>query len=127
MNEEDFNDRTLKRAQRAAKRQQKQKEQKRLRMAQELQRKLEEVETKQHEVEGRGVDIEKALRGEGPGERTCSFNNTLKVRVLTVVFHRPKDDHVKTLYYEIQLSDCAYSLRHICQILTPPPPPPPPR
>ncbi|XP_058793152.1 F-actin-monooxygenase Mical [Phymastichus coffea] len=38
---------------------------KRLRMAQEIQRKLEETEVKQRELEGRGVSVEKALRGEG--------------------------------------------------------------
>lgn len=34
-------------------------------MAQEIQRKLEETEVKQRELEGRGVSVEKALRGEG--------------------------------------------------------------
>lgn len=32
-----------------------------------LQRQLEEVEIKQRDVESRGVAIERALRGEGPG------------------------------------------------------------
>ncbi|XP_046997628.1 F-actin-monooxygenase Mical isoform X1 [Schistocerca americana] len=39
-------------------------QQKRLRMAQEIQRQLEEVEVKQKELEQRGVNVEKALRGE---------------------------------------------------------------
>ncbi|XP_025073209.1 F-actin-monooxygenase Mical [Pogonomyrmex barbatus] len=38
---------------------------KRLRMAQEIQRKLEETEVKQKELESRGVNVEKALCGEG--------------------------------------------------------------
>lgn len=39
-------------------------------MAQEIQRRLEEVEEKQREMEGRGVRIEKALRGEDVEPKT---------------------------------------------------------
>lgn len=39
-------------------------------MAQEIQRKLEETEVKTRELERRGVQVEKALRGEGSGDCT---------------------------------------------------------
>lgn len=67
MTEEDLNKKIARRVQQAAKKQQKQREQKRLRMAQEIQRNLEEVDVKQKELEDRGVHVEMALRGEGPG------------------------------------------------------------
>lgn len=67
MTEEDLNKKIARRVQQAAKKQQKQREQKRLRMAQEIQRNLEEVDVKQKELEERGVHVEMALRGEGPG------------------------------------------------------------
>ncbi len=57
----------LKKQQRAAQRRQREQELKRLRTAQEIQRQLEEVEIKQRDVERRGVNIERALRGDGPG------------------------------------------------------------
>jgi hypothetical protein len=41
-------------------------------MAQEIQRQLEEIEVKQKTMEERGVVVEQALRGEGPGEATSS-------------------------------------------------------
>ena len=51
-----------------AARHQKQAEQQRLRAAQEIQRRLQEVDERQRELENRGISVEKALRGEGPGE-----------------------------------------------------------
>ena len=54
--------------QREARRQRRQKELRRLRMAQEIQRHLEEIEVKHREFEERGIVVEKALRGEGPGK-----------------------------------------------------------
>ena len=51
-----------------AARHQKQAEQQRLRAAQEIQRRLQEVDERQRELENRGIAVEKALRGEGPGE-----------------------------------------------------------
>ena len=68
MSEDELNVRIAKRVQSAARKQLKQREQKRLRMAQEIQRQLEEVDVKQKELEERGVTVEKALRGEGPGK-----------------------------------------------------------
>lgn len=67
MSEDEVNVKIARRVQSAAKKQLKQREQKRLRMAQEIQRQLEEVDVKQRELEEKGVTIEKALRGEGPG------------------------------------------------------------
>ena len=51
-----------------AARHQKQAEQQRLRAAQEIQRRLQEVDERQRELENRGIAVEKALRGEGPGD-----------------------------------------------------------
>ena len=68
LSEEETNIRIARRVQSEARKQNKQKQQKRLRMAQEIQRKLEELDVKQRELEERGVLVEKAMRGEGPGE-----------------------------------------------------------
>lgn len=54
--------------------QQKRAEQKRLRMAQEIQRQLEEVEVRQRELEERGIAVEKALRGDSPGNGMLLHN-----------------------------------------------------
>lgn len=71
MTEEELNARITRKIQQAARKQQKQQEQKRMRQAQEIQRKLQEVDVKQRELEERGVNVERALRGEGPeSERT---------------------------------------------------------
>ncbi|XP_078582150.1 uncharacterized protein LOC144865376 isoform X16 [Branchiostoma floridae x Branchiostoma japonicum] len=64
LHEEELNDKITKRVQRAARRQARQEELKRLRRAQVIQRQLQEVEVKQRELETRGVQLEKALRGE---------------------------------------------------------------
>lgn len=40
----------------------------RLRMAQDIQRQLEEMEVKQKVLEEKGVDLERAMRGEDTGE-----------------------------------------------------------
>lgn len=55
-----------------AARHQKQAEQQRLRAAQEIQRRLQEVDERQRELENRGIAVEKALRGEGPGGGLCA-------------------------------------------------------
>ena len=52
------------RVQKEARKQHRQQQLKRHRMAQEIQRQLQEVEVKQRELETRGIDVEKALRGE---------------------------------------------------------------
>ncbi|XP_071943434.1 protein-methionine sulfoxide oxidase mical3b-like isoform X3 [Antedon mediterranea] len=65
MEEEEISEQLTRRVQREARRQHKQQQQKRLRMAQEIQRQLQEVEVKNRELEDRGVEVEKALRGEG--------------------------------------------------------------
>lgn len=67
MSEDELNYRIARRVQSAARKHMKQQEQKRLRKAQEIQRQLEEVDVKQKELEERGVIVERALRGEGPG------------------------------------------------------------
>lgn len=66
LTEEELNARITRKIQQAARKQQKQQEQKRMRQAQEIQRKLQEVDVKQRELEERGVNVERALRGEGP-------------------------------------------------------------
>ncbi|XP_052808865.1 protein-methionine sulfoxide oxidase mical3b-like isoform X2 [Mya arenaria] len=66
LSEEELNARITRKIQHAARKQQKQQEQKRLRQAQEIQRKLQEVDVKQRELEEKGVNVERALRGEGP-------------------------------------------------------------
>ena len=75
MNEED-RAKYQRRQQKQAARRLKEAEQRRLRMAQEIQRHLEEVEIKQREIEEKGVAIERALRGEGPGIIFSIFFNT---------------------------------------------------
>uniref|UniRef100_T1JBG6 Glucose-6-phosphate 1-dehydrogenase n=1 Tax=Strigamia maritima TaxID=126957 RepID=T1JBG6_STRMM len=55
----------LRKLQRIARKVYKRQEQKRLRLAQEIQRQMEEVEVKQRQLELRGVQVERALRGEG--------------------------------------------------------------
>lgn len=69
MDEEDRG-KQIKKQQKVAARRQKEQELKRLRMAQEIQRQLDEVEIKQRQVEMKGIAIERALRGEGPGQFT---------------------------------------------------------
>ncbi|XP_052241674.1 protein-methionine sulfoxide oxidase mical3b-like isoform X3 [Dreissena polymorpha] len=66
LSEDELNARITRKIQHAARKQQKQQEQKRLRQAQEIQRKLQEVDVKQRELEEKGVNVERALRGEGP-------------------------------------------------------------
>ncbi|XP_023222393.1 F-actin-monooxygenase MICAL3-like [Centruroides sculpturatus] len=56
-----------KKALRVAQRVQRQQELKRLRTAQEIHRHLQELEVQQRELERRGVEVEKALRGESEG------------------------------------------------------------
>lgn len=48
-------------------------------MAQEIQRKLEETEVKTRELEQRGVEVEKALRGEDEGRCTKDESELLQV------------------------------------------------
>ncbi|KAK2163917.1 hypothetical protein LSH36_72g05017 [Paralvinella palmiformis] len=57
--------RMLRKQQKAVAKRQREAELKRLRIAQEIQRHLEEVEFKQRQVEERGIEVERALRGEG--------------------------------------------------------------
>jgi len=57
----------LRKQQKAVAKRQREAELKRLRIAQEIQRHLEEVEFKQRQVEERGIEVERALRGEGKG------------------------------------------------------------
>ncbi|CAG0890093.1 unnamed protein product [Darwinula stevensoni] len=64
-NATDLSGNVSRRHEKLIKRAARQAELKRLRMAQEIQRQLEELEVKQKEVEERGVNVEKALRGEG--------------------------------------------------------------
>jgi len=65
---ENLDERVARRLKKMQAKQQKQAEHKRLRMAQEIQRQLEEVEVRQRELEERGIQVEKALRGDGPDE-----------------------------------------------------------
>lgn len=58
----------LRKQQKAVAKRQREAELKRLRIAQEIQRHLEEVEFKQRQVEERGIEVERALRGEGKGQ-----------------------------------------------------------
>lgn len=64
---ESVDERVARKLQRVAIRQQKRAEQQRLRAAQEIQRRMQEVDERQRELEDRGIAVEKALRGEGPG------------------------------------------------------------
>ncbi len=62
--EEELAEKLTRRVQKQARKQHRQQQQKRLRMAQEIQRQLTECEVKQRQLEERGIEVERALRGE---------------------------------------------------------------